>query len=79
VVRKDHLVKVRLFASLRVGRFTEKEVGWFEGMTVRRVLEDLAIDKKEVGTLFVNSRHVEAEYELAEGDTLSIFPLIGGG
>ncbi len=72
-------MKVRLFASLRVGRFTEKEAGWAEGMTVRRLLEELAIDMREVGVLFVNSRHVQPDYVLAEGDTLSVFPLIGGG
>lgn len=48
-------------------------------MTVRRLLEELAIDMREVGVLFVNSRHVQPDYVLAEGDTLSVFPLIGGG
>jgi sulfur-carrier protein len=72
-------MKVKLFASLRVGRFAEREWDYLEGMTVRRLLEELAIDRKEVGVLLVNSRHVEPDYRLAEGDTLSIFPLIGGG
>ncbi len=72
-------MKVKLFASLRVGRFVVRDWDYVEGMTVRRVLEELHIDRKEVGVLFVNSLHVEPDYKLAEGDTLSIFPMIGGG
>jgi molybdopterin converting factor small subunit len=72
-------VKVKLFASFRDGRFIEKEWAYSEGLTVGRILEELAIDKKEVGVLLVNSRLTEPDYQLREGDTLSIFPLIGGG
>jgi len=74
-----HEMKVKLFASLRVGRFVERQWDYVEGMTVRRVLEELHIDMKELGVLLVNCRHVEPDYRLAEGDTLSIFPVIGGG
>ena len=72
-------MKVKLFASLRVGRFTEKEWDYAEGMTVGRILEELTIDRKDVGIVLANSRHVQMDYKLKEGDTLSIFPLIGGG
>ena len=72
-------MKVRLFASLRVGRFTEKEWDYVEGITIDRVLEELTIDRKDVGIVLVNSRHVQTDYKLKEEDTLSIFPLIGGG
>lgn len=50
-----------------------------EGMTPGRLLEELGIDEKDVGVMFVNSRHVQPDYPLEEGDTLSVFPLIGGG
>jgi len=72
-------VKVKLFASFRDGRFSEKEWDYSQGITVGRILEELAIDKKEVGVLLVNSCLTEPDYKLGEGDTLSIFPLIGGG
>ena len=72
-------MKVKLFASLRDGRFKEKEWNYVQGLTVSGVLETLNINKKEVGVLLVNSRHAETDYQLKEGDTLSIFPLIGGG
>jgi molybdopterin converting factor small subunit len=72
-------VKVKLFASFRDGRFIEKEWAYSEGLTVGRILKELAIDKKEVGVVFVNSHPAQTDYKLGEGDTLSIFPLIGGG
>jgi molybdopterin synthase sulfur carrier subunit len=72
-------IKVRLFASFRNGRFKEKDWCYVEGITVDGILEALNINKKEVGVLLVNSRHAEMDYRLQKGDTLSIFPLIGGG
>ena len=72
-------MKVKLFASLRDGRFMEKEWGYVEGITVGSILEELNINKKDVGVLLVNSRHAETDYKLGKGDTLSIFPVIGGG
>jgi molybdopterin converting factor small subunit len=73
------IMKVKLFASFRDGRFKEKEWGYVDGITVGGILEALNINKKEVGVLLVNFRHAETDYRLKEGDTLSIFPLIGGG
>jgi len=73
------IMKVKLFASFRDGRFKEKEWVYVEGITVSRILEALNINKKEVGVLLVNSRHRETDYKLQEGDTLAIFPLLGGG
>lgn len=70
---------IKLFASLRNGRFSEKQWEYVPGITVSRIIEDLHIDKKDVGIVLVNSRHVEMDYQLEEGDTLAIFPLIGGG
>jgi molybdopterin converting factor small subunit len=72
-------MKVKLFASFRDGRFKEKEWNFVEGLTVNRVLEELKINKKEVGILLVNSRHAEKNQQLKKDDTLSIFPVIGGG
>jgi sulfur-carrier protein len=72
-------IKVKLFASFRNGRFNEKDWDYVEGITVSRILEKLNINKKDVGVLLVNSRHRETDCQLKEGDTLSIFPVIGGG
>ncbi|HPD61674.1 MAG TPA: MoaD/ThiS family protein [Thermodesulfobacteriota bacterium] len=72
-------LKVRLFASFRDGRFKERQWSYVDGITVGSILEALNINKKDVGILLVNSRHVDMDCRLKEGDTLSIFPVIGGG
>ena len=72
-------IKVKLFASFRDGRFNEKDWDYVEGITVSRILEKLNINKKDAGVVLVNSRHREMDYKLKEGDTLSVFPLLGGG
>jgi molybdopterin synthase sulfur carrier subunit len=70
---------VKLFASLRHGRFNEQQLAYVYGIAISSILEDLNIDSNEVGILLVNGCHVKSDYKLQEGDTLSIFPLIGGG
>lgn len=72
-------IRIKLFASFRNGRFNEKDWDYVEGITVSRILEKLNINKKDVGVVLVNSRHREMDYKLKEGDTLSVFPLLGGG
>jgi molybdopterin synthase sulfur carrier subunit len=72
-------IKVELFASFRKGRFNEKDWDYVKGITVSHILEKLNINSKDVGVLLVNSRHRETYYQLKAGDTLSIFPVIGGG
>jgi sulfur-carrier protein len=72
-------IRIKLFASFRNGRFNEKDWDYVEGITVSRILKKLNINKKDVGVVLVNSRHREMDYTLKEGDTLSVFPLLGGG
>jgi len=72
-------VTVKLFATFRIGRFSIEERSLREGTTVGQIVEELAIPKGELGILLVNSRHVDLDRELHDGDTLAIFPLVGGG
>lgn len=72
-------ITVKLFATLRTGRFEQGELDIAENTTVFQVIETLAIRPDEAAILFLNGRHVAAHQELSEGDTLSIFPPIGGG
>ena len=72
-------IKVKLFAYFRDNRFKE-EVRELPARTqVIAVVDDLGIDKDEVGVLMINSRHCTFATELQHGDTLAIFPVIGGG
>jgi len=72
-------VTVKLFASFRTGRFDIETVDYPAGTTVADVADKLELPQSELGIMLVNSRHVKLERVLAEGDTLALFPLLGGG
>lgn len=72
-------VKVKLFATFRKGRFREKDMELDESCTVGWVIDHLTIPRQELGIVFLNGLSAELEQVLQEGDTLSIFPMVGGG
>ncbi|MEW6573263.1 MAG: MoaD/ThiS family protein [Bacillota bacterium] len=72
-------VKLKLFASLRNGRFKEKTLDIKEGSTLIELLQQLGIEKEAVAILLVNGRDGEFRQELKEGDVVSVFPPLGGG
>ena len=72
-------VTVKLFASFRTGRFDIETCDYPEGTTVADVADGLGLPHSELGIMLVNSRHVKLERVLSEGDTLALFPLLGGG
>lgn len=72
-------VCVRLFATFRDGRFKEKTNEYEPGTRVSQIIRELELPEDQLGAVLVNARHVEPDRELHEGDTLSIFPLVGGG
>jgi len=72
-------VTVKLFATFRNGRFKMLEQDLAEGTDCRMVVLDLGLTAKEVGIIMINGRHGVLDQKLAPGDTLSLFPLLGGG
>lgn len=72
-------ITVKLFASFRAGRFLRDEREVAAGTRVADVADGLDIALSEIGIIMINGRHADAEDELAEGATLSLFPLLGGG
>lgn len=72
-------ITVKLFASFRTGRFGERLLCCAEGCTAGQVLSELGISEEEVGVLLANGKHIDIGQALAEGDTFSAFPLLGGG
>jgi sulfur-carrier protein len=72
-------VSVKLFATFRLGRFTIEERDYPSATTVGTIVAELGIPEEELGIILVNSRHVGLDRQLAEGDVLAIFPLLGGG
>jgi molybdopterin converting factor small subunit len=72
-------ITVKLFASLRKGRFDIDGWAYTPGITGRQIMHDIGIPEKEVRLIFVNGRHASLEDRLADGDTLALFPPVGGG
>jgi len=72
-------VTVKLFATFRAGRFDVETRDYPAGTTVGQVVEQLDLPMEKLGILMINSRHVDLERCLEDGDTLAIFPLVGGG
>jgi sulfur-carrier protein len=72
-------ITVKLFASFRNSRFKEEIQVFPEGADCRSVLLSLGLKEEEIGVVMVNGRHVPLDQQLQQGDTLALFPLIGGG
>jgi molybdopterin converting factor small subunit len=72
-------VTVKLFATFRNGRFKIAERELPEGTDCRRVVLDLGLTEEEIGIIMINGRHGVMDQKLSENDTLSLFPLVGGG
>jgi len=72
-------ITVKLFASFRTGRFDIKNVDYPVGTTVADVADSIQLPHSDLGIMMINSRHVKLDRLLADGDTLALFPLLGGG
>ncbi len=72
-------VTIKLFATLRDGRFNVESRELQDGTTVHTLIDKLGITEKEAALILVNGRHGDLSTRLADGDTLAIFPPIGGG
>lgn len=72
-------VTVKLFATFRDGRQKVMDMNLPDGATVQTVIDSLGISNAEVAILLINGRDGTFERALAEGDTVSLFPPVGGG
>lgn len=72
-------ITVKLFATFRQGRFEIESRNFPDGTRVKDVVRSLNLPEQELGILMVNSRHVDLDRALVDGETLAIFPLVGGG
>lgn len=72
-------ITVKLFATLREGRFDKKNIECADDATVDTILRDLDIPRKKASIIFVNNRHADIDRELSDDDVLALFPPIGGG
>ncbi|MGB9082849.1 MAG: MoaD/ThiS family protein [Desulfuromonadaceae bacterium] len=72
-------ITVKLFATFRNGRFKLSEQEHPVGTNCRTIVLGLGLTEEEIGVVMVNGRHATLDHVLQEGETLSLFPLVGGG
>ncbi|MFP4557605.1 MAG: MoaD/ThiS family protein [Bacteroidales bacterium] len=72
-------IKVKLFATLREGREREQTMELPNDTTPSVIIEKLNIPLEDIAILFINGRDAMFDQKLNDGDTLSIFPPVGGG
>jgi molybdopterin synthase sulfur carrier subunit len=70
---------VKLFAYFRDNRFVAEVQEYPDGTTVGEIVDQLEIDRDEIGITMINSRHCTFEDLANEDDILAIFPMVGGG
>ncbi len=72
-------ITVKLFAGFRNDRFKIEDREYPNEATVGDILTSLGINHPELGVALVNARHVTKQTVLTDGQTLSLFPKVGGG
>lgn len=72
-------VNLKLFASLREGRFKEETAELENDSRVIDVIKKYNLPLEEVAICLVNGRDADKEHQLQNGDTVSLFPPVGGG
>lgn len=72
-------IMVKLFANLRDQREKEQFMTLAQGANPGQVMEALHIAAEDVAIIMINGRRTEPDAVLQEGDTLALFPPVGGG
>lgn len=77
-------IEIRLFASLT--RFMPDKsikkpyaMEIQEGTTIGDVFKSLHVPEESVKLIFLNGIHATTDQALKDGDTLGVFPALGGG
>jgi molybdopterin converting factor small subunit len=72
-------ITVRLFATLRINNEKEMLMDLPEGATPKDIIERLNILEKDAAIILINGRGGKIDTVIAQNDTVSIFPPVGGG
>jgi sulfur-carrier protein len=73
------LLTIKLFATLRKNRFDTATMEFPPGTTVNDIIGKLAVPQDEITLIFINGRHSDLTANPEEGDTIALFPAVGGG
>ncbi len=72
-------VTIKLFATFRDQRFKVDVRELPEGSHIEDILRSLDITPEEVAICLLNGQDVNVYHALRDGDTLALFPPVGGG
>jgi len=72
-------ITIKLFATLRKERFAVIVKEYKASLTVYQLIREMNIPEDQVTLIVVNNRHAELQRDLHDGDTVALFPPIGGG
>lgn len=73
-------VSVKCYATLNHLQPENNEAFPIEpGETVASLMAKLSISPEDVHIRFVNSKHVDVDTKLKDGDKVGLFPAVGGG
>ena len=74
-------VTANFYAMLRqhAGGAPSVDVTIEPGQTVEQLLQQLEIPVEQTRIIFCNNRHVDPSHRLLGGETVGIFPAVGGG
>lgn len=72
-------IQIRLVGLFKTERSAEQIRCYPDGSRVTDVVVDLALPQQHLGIVLINGLHAEPETELANGDTLTLIPLVDGG
>lgn len=72
-------ITVKLFATLRTGRFDENVFDVDTCTDIDCLLEKINLKREEVAIIFINGIHGDYNSKVSENDIVSLFPPIGGG
>jgi hypothetical protein len=72
-------ITVSLHGVFRLGRFKLETLDYPAGSSAQKIIDDLQIPDKLLGTILINGVHAKLTDILHAGDTLMILPLLEGG
>lgn len=72
-------IEITLYPPLRKKLFSRVPVSLVSPATVNTLLQHLAIEQHQIGSVYVNGNDTTFHQPLVTGDRVSLLPLIGGG
>jgi len=72
-------ITVKLFATLRTGRFDQRVLDIDSGADVDFLLKKIDLGREDVTIIFINGIHGTYDSKISEGDSIALFPPVGGG